>query len=592
MKRAALTSVIAIFLSLLAPSYAAADNYSCDAPGVILGTPGNDFLQGTPGVDVICALSGDDEIHGLGGDDVLIGGKGEDTIIGDDGLDLIFGGPGADKLFGSAGDDKLFGGEGKDRLDGGAARDVLDGESGVNTCIKSAGSDIYKNCFYDSAGPTVVSVAIDPKYALIDATLGSSYVMLKIVLSDPGVGYSWGGLSFRNYGVSESNLSRASASMDPDVNPTCTYMGKTLEQRISAGWGVFCRESGDELFGTYLVGFSLPKGSKPGKWTLSSIELYDKVRNSRTLDVDQLKAKGLNVNFRQIGSDPNLDTAKPKITSVKLQTQKNISLTNSGFRYHVAFTDTGSGIKDVNFGFTNTNYKWAVESHLGISGSFVKGQPCIRDDSELSGIICLISGNQNSGVLEISGTFSRAIPDGTWSFDSISLGDKQNNSTMLSWDRLSKSAQAKLIVSKTWGFDVSDSEGPELANLSWSKTKIDTGSSDQSFEITLRVKDKTGLAAFDKTGVKFAIFPHFVWQTASSTTNNDAYLKYTADRISGSSTDGIYKLVFTVPAHTKQGTIALKSIELRDSAPRKNTGGMGLEQFLAKGWQTSITNAE
>ena len=592
MKKAGIVISLTLMLGLVSPTVASADNYSCDATGVILGTNGADVIQGTSGADVICALGGDDEINGLGGDDVIIGGEGDDEVIGDDGVDILYGGPGADRLFGSADADKLYGGDGKDRLDGGLAKDYLDGESGVNTCIKSAGADTYRNCYYDSAGPSLVSAAIDPEYATLDASAGQSYVILKIVISDPGVGFAWGGLSFRNFGVTDSKTSRVGASLEPDQNPGCLPQEKSIQQRISNGWSIFCRESGDELLGTYRVGFSLPKGSIPGKWSLNSIELTDKVRNTRSLDFAQLKAKALNINFRQIGADPNLDALKPAITSVKLLTAAKSSSTNRNFKYQIKFSKVGSGLNQVHFGFTNTNFKWNIESHLGITGFFSKGQECFSDGGELEGKVCLVSGTLNAGILEISGVFSEAIAPGTWSFDSIGLVDKEKNSTQLTWEKISKKAQASLSITKTWGADFSDSTSPEIVNLSWSKTQIDTGSADQTFEISIRVKDKTGLAGFDKSGILFAIFPHFDWVKPGTSASDSIYFKYTVDRISGSAVDGVYKLIFTVPAHSKQGTIHLKSIEVRDSSPRQNNGGLSYEQLVAKGWQTSISNKE
>lgn len=590
MKKFTIALIGALVLGVTSPQPSLADNYSCDVVGAITGTTGKDVLKGTPGNDVICGLAGDDEILGLGGDDVIIGGDGNDTIFGDDGQDILYGGPGADKLYGLAAADRLLGGEGADRLDGGASQDYLDGENGINLCIKSVGSDTYRNCYYDSAGPNLVSAAIDPEYAVIDSSLGESYVLLKIEISDPGVGYSYGALSFRNTSVNQSNKSVANASLETDQNSKCSDATALNQQRIAAGWGVFCRESGDDLRGIYLVGLSLPKGSSPGKWVLSSVEFTDKVGNVRRLSSDQLKAKGLNINFRQQGESSTVDKSKPIISSVSLLSSGKVTQADNSFRYQIKFKDSGTGINRVHLGMTNTNFKWNVESHLGISGSFTKGQTCVSDAGDLNGKICLVSGTLNEGTLEISGLFSDAVPTGSWSFDLIGLVDGDQNSTNLAWEKFSKKAQAALVISKNWGADFSDSIAPEIVELSWSKQQIDTGSNDQVFDLTIRVKDKSGLAALSKSGIKFALFPQFIWQQPGGTTIDYANLKFSVDRISGTSNDGVYKVSVSVPAHTKQGTLYLNAIQVKDSSPRQNSGGVSYDQITSKGWQSSIKN--
>jgi Ca2+-binding RTX toxin-like protein len=59
--------------------------------------------------DVLNGSAGDDWLQGLGGNDGLAGGAGDDVIDGGDGSDLLLGGWGADTISGGAGNDQIFG---------------------------------------------------------------------------------------------------------------------------------------------------------------------------------------------------------------------------------------------------------------------------------------------------------------------------------------------------------------------------------------------------------------------------------------------------------------------------------------------------
>jgi Ca2+-binding RTX toxin-like protein len=96
--------------AMLASTSAAAD--PCDAPGTIVGTPGDDRLKGSRGDDTIDGLGGDDVIRGHRGADLLCGGDGGDTLSGDQGDDVLDGGPGVDLLRGGRGSNELVDGAG------------------------------------------------------------------------------------------------------------------------------------------------------------------------------------------------------------------------------------------------------------------------------------------------------------------------------------------------------------------------------------------------------------------------------------------------------------------------------------------------
>ena len=121
-------------------------------PGIVLvGGPGNDWLNGSAGDDkmngaggndILIGNAGNDELGGGSGDDVIVGGDGNDTGFGEDGNDRINLGNGNDIGIGGNGDDELGGGAGDDVLVGNAGADTLFGESGDDRMNGGTGNDI------------------------------------------------------------------------------------------------------------------------------------------------------------------------------------------------------------------------------------------------------------------------------------------------------------------------------------------------------------------------------------------------------------------------------------------------------------------
>jgi hypothetical protein len=118
--------------------------------GVLVGGPGNDFLQGAGGDDVFpqgARSDGADKIVGALGNDLVDyserggavsanldghggnGERGENDAIATD-VEGIAGGRGADRLRGNSHENTLIGGGGNDRLSGGAGYDRIDGGPG------------------------------------------------------------------------------------------------------------------------------------------------------------------------------------------------------------------------------------------------------------------------------------------------------------------------------------------------------------------------------------------------------------------------------------------------------------------------------
>jgi hypothetical protein len=107
-----------------------------DAPVIVDGGNGNDFVLGGAGNDTLFGGNGQDELRGGGGTDLL---------LGDNGNDLADGGAGTDtEILGNGSDEALWvPGEGNDVVAGGNGEDTLgfDGSTGDEVMSLSADGD-------------------------------------------------------------------------------------------------------------------------------------------------------------------------------------------------------------------------------------------------------------------------------------------------------------------------------------------------------------------------------------------------------------------------------------------------------------------
>jgi CSLREA domain-containing protein len=116
-------------------------NRATSGDDVILGTPGNDFIDAGNGDDVICGEGGDDQIFGSLGNDFIFGGEGDDRLWGNDGNDRVRGQQGNDEILGEDGNDFLYGGIGDDVIRGGRGNDTIGGFGGADEIFGGEGDD-------------------------------------------------------------------------------------------------------------------------------------------------------------------------------------------------------------------------------------------------------------------------------------------------------------------------------------------------------------------------------------------------------------------------------------------------------------------
>jgi Ca2+-binding RTX toxin-like protein len=154
---------------------------------IILGKPGDDYLDGGAGDDIVtdCKGGNDTLLGGLGNDTLsntdpldidpfddtppdpafnyLDGGEGDDYLSSTNkspgGHDTLIGGAGNDQIYAKEGDADLYGGDGDDILDATstiAAKNLLDGGPGADHMTGGLGDDVY---VVDNDGDVIVEKA-------------------------------------------------------------------------------------------------------------------------------------------------------------------------------------------------------------------------------------------------------------------------------------------------------------------------------------------------------------------------------------------------------------------------------------------------
>jgi Ca2+-binding RTX toxin-like protein len=133
---------------------------SDEAPDLLCGGPGDDYVKGATGDDRLKGGHGDDEVNGSLGADVEKGNAGNDEIgegsyeDADSADDVMRGGPGADYLIGGEGRDRMYGQSGADHL--------IDTECDGPTVLSGGNGRDYLESFDSSlSGGTVCDALAD-----------------------------------------------------------------------------------------------------------------------------------------------------------------------------------------------------------------------------------------------------------------------------------------------------------------------------------------------------------------------------------------------------------------------------------------------
>lgn len=571
---------------------------------------GDDYAEGGAGADKLWGGDGSDSLIGEAGNDWVDAGAGDDTIKLDAGDDYAQGGPGADLLFGGNGKDALNAGTGSDSLDGGAGADSVNGGTQEGNdkdyCAKDK-LDTQQNCFYDSKGPSIVSVAVTDG-ARVDTSLEGKIITVRARIKDSGSGVANISLGFSRL-TKDGILMGNSVSMwfSPwswGCDPAHPGVLNTNQGMNSIG----CRIAGDENDGIYEFRAVVTKYTMPGTYVLTNINLSDAAGNSTNLWGDQIKAKKLAVNFKQIGGG---DGAPPVLKSVSILTKTvNTSAESQIISLRVAVADGFSGVRSVNLNFSrltksNTGWQnvnfgfWDSSNNNGANSvDCVNGhaQDPANNNSMVAMSSCRVSGNSKNQVIEMKLRLPAYSPAGTYQLNNVNLSDFAGNDGWLGEDKL----KAKKFAVNFKQVGPGDSAGPMVKSISMLTPMVDSGATAQIVTLKVRVKDnssgvsgfslgfgrlRTGLTQPDWSNVQAYWSPMYTWDSnthsqvlieqgncnadkthAVDPTIQSGWSSGTACRISGTNKDGVYEVKLVVPAHAAAGNYRIYNFNATDKA--------------------------
>lgn len=566
----------------------------------IIGTDGPETIEGTPGNDVICGLGGNDTIDGLGGNDVIDGGAGADRIEGGDGADLLVGGIGSDRLLGGSGPDQLMGSTGADLLDGGTGNDSVSyadrsipvvasldgtandgatgegdtitstveglvggsgndrlvGNAGSNTLAGGPGSDVL------TAGAGADSLVGGDGNDRLMGGDGSDSIIGGIgndnLAGDGGIDRLDGGTGTNTCDWDEGEATITSCRYDFEgprivsmtVSADTVAPGETIEidlrltdtaGAVMAGVitsvdGVqndLCQQwatlvSGNANDGIWRYSCTIPSSARNGTYTATPYA-QDRVNNFTNTNGGSLDPT--RVTFTVTGGSG--DGQGPDI--VTLTTSLGTVRPGDTFTVDARVIDpSGVTYAGVSFGIGDLQYDFC--------GQFMT----------------LVFGSDTDGVWRLTCTVPQLVRNGTYTVTPYAR-DGSNNFTNTNGGWLDPTRATFIVVGGS-----NDSVGPEIVTLTSSLASVTVGN---TFTIDARITDPIGVT---RAGVMFT----------TNGVQND-FCGQTMTLVSGSPTDGTWRLTCTVPRTARVGTYVVTPYAQDALSNYTNTNGGVLDPTRA-----------
>ncbi|MGH2973608.1 MAG: calcium-binding protein [Solirubrobacterales bacterium] len=572
---AALALVVAVITSA-----SSADVPTCTKTG----TAGDNVLTGTPGPDVLCGLGGNDTLNGLGGNDTLMGGPGNDALAGGPGNDTLNGGTGTDTatfagsatpvkvdlstdtatgqgsdslpldenaigspkadtlagdvrgnaLTGLGGDDTERGGQGADTLNGGGGADQLHGGAGDDNESGGDGGDHL----YGEPNDDDLSGGPGPDY--LDGGEGTDLCM-------PGDGLDTVATSCEDTAPpSLSAFSISPTTVDTSSSQAEIVFQAQIQDDLSgvADVEIDLRSphgghEGVESFGPAIVDQGdgnalatdhqrLEKGAPQGTYTVISVTLTDRAGNTKRYLASDLQAAGFDTTVEQVGPD---DHTAPTLTDFSLSP---------------AALDTSTGSAQINFTVT------ASDDYSGVAFASVNYARPTGNPQISAPVRYLQSGTELAGTWAESSTLRQYSSKGTYTIKDVYVYDHAGNYTRYKTADLAAAGYPTTF--QQTGAD--DHTAPVLTDLSISPTTIDTSTQDQKVDLLVHVTDD--LAGLDGDAGT-------VDAEVNGPTGIHFYPLYFGKLVSGTATDGVWDVSFTIPRYAKQGTYTVFEVDADDN---------------------------
>jgi hypothetical protein len=557
--------------------------------GIALGTAGDDVICGTPGDDTILGGGGSDTIFGFGGNDYIDAGAGNDWVDGGAGYDQIVlgpgddyanGGPDADQLWGDAGLDKLVGGSGNDSLSGGSGKDYVNGGDGVDACPVDK-QDTSISCYYDSAKPQLVSVAVATKN--VDTSAAAQELALRVHVTDVGTGVRSIHLVFQRHLTNGSWVSDVTFEGDAEHAP-CTADNHAASPQ--PGETTSCLVAGTWNNGIYEMRTQLRHWSAQGTYILSDVRMYDGARNWGLISYDTLTTKHLAVSFHQTGAG---DATAPAFRSVQLISPASISTASSaqlvGFRMHL--TDAVSGISGI-------SAEVARMTHLDGVDQYYWPQPGVGDNpatvswcphgTPSTSQVCRASGDIHDGWYQIWIELPRWAPKGVYELTVVGLSDLAGNTHYYTYGEL----VTRHLTAKVSQTAAGDSTPPTIVSVTVKTPVVHAGT--DWVKVVIQVHARDAVSGISGLFIDFGPSAASTTQALSFASSNEpcSALNEDACLVSGTIRDGTWQLAQWLPAHAAGGVWTMYGATANDNAG--NQGWAGPDELKAQHLAASFTN--
>jgi hypothetical protein len=299
--------------------------------------------------------------------------------------------------------------------------------------------------------------------------------------------------------------------------------------------------------------------TRPGQWTLTSVNYYDHLNNWKSIDGNELlNLLGSPISFTVLNSNP--DTTPPVLHKLEiLDTEANTSNSSAKIRYRFEVSDDWSGF-----------------NYLSLSLRPVSGWSW--SNTHYSPNIVALDGNRTTyeGTIEIP----QGSQDGDWVIGSISLQDMAGNSVDYgSWNNTIPEDLAELKI--TTGPNFTNPPAPEDKYHPWvvgfeiEPEAVDVSSADQKVTIRVRVNNDNLPTSTSISADLRKLNQDNNWRDELGI--GDFRLA------SGTVANGVYEAELVVPKNYKSGNYTLDSLHVYESGNYNGT-------WTSKSWNRYSSN--
>ena len=333
----------------------------------------------------------------------------------------------------------------------------------------------YSSGLEDTGAPQLHSLAIEP--AEIDTTASDQFVTVTAHLSDDLAG-----------------LESGAANLITLVSPE----GK------QETYASLVRTSGSDLDGTFEGILTFRRFCQPGTWDVKSLRLEDRAGHRVTFGAGQLQELGFPHTVQV--KDEEVDTQAPQLQSLTIEPGAIHAESKESVTVIAHLTDNRAGLDT---GAVNMATFYPPEG-----------------EGEARSTLTRVSGTDSDGIFEATfsaGYFGRT---GIWPLN-LQITDRVGNSASFDAGQLGELGFPSSVQILEGEKEPKDTTPPQIDELSFEPTEIDTSASSQTVFVTAHITDEgTG---FSKGEVTFA------------SPSGESATSGALERISGNSNAGTYR---------------------------------------------------